>query len=520
MTSSEWLNDFAEDAEAPQPRRIEAGSIQNPLAEILSSYVIGQDEASEKIAAEIAISEAGMQDPTMPRTTLFFTGPTGVGKTEMTRAIAKSLYGEDWERHYKRVDCNLLTDKSSTSNLTGSGPKYVGYGDKPIIDPDFLDQPGGTVIAFDEIEKAHHDIRKLLLNVIDSASLTTFIATKAQQEQNTSHATVTTLNFNNSIIIFTSNAGSEDMQRTRTGRGIMGFPGVTNRQQDIREAARRGLKEAFSEIPEFLARIGERRMIVFDDLLPHHYGRIFDSMMNEINERITGAVGVSDDLKASVIEDSLRVGEYGARDLKDVINDRIISPLANLRATEQMSHNTEAYVDIENGQVVFYEGKEVDEPDQPEQVIEAPKVPQTVTEFQYGQPFNVRLKDVPLGNAVNNLVHEVLLLNREFIVGKVNIFEARMKDLDEGVPHYLSPDARSYRIVVELNRVPQNFRTGISMQLDDKSLAGNLTTVRNEGKFNDLLITSWRDLNKGNNVPLTPIFSEKDLQNATFIIRK
>ena len=300
----------------------------------------------------------------------------------------------------------------------------------------------------------------------------------------------------------------------------MGFPGVTNRQQDIREAARRGLKEAFSEIPEFLARIGERRMIVFDDLLPHHYGRIFDSMMNEINERITGAVGVSDDLKASVIEDSLRVGEYGARDLKDVINDRIISPLANLRATEQMSHNTEAYVDIENGQVVFYEGKEVDEPDQPEQVIEAPKVPQTVTEFQYGQPFNVRLKDVPLGNAVNNLVHEVLLLNREFIVGKVNIFEARMKDLDEGVPHYLSPDARSYRIVVELNRVPQNFRTGISMQLDDKSLAGNLTTVRNEGKFNDLLITSWRDLNKGNNVPLTPIFSEKDLQNATFIIRK
>lgn len=519
MSSSEWLEEASVGAESAQPKRIEVDQITHPLAEMLSERVIGQEAAAQKVASEIAISEAGMQDPTKPRTALLFAGPTGVGKTEMTRAIAKALYGDEWEQHYKRVDCNLLTEKSSTTSLTGSGPRWVGYGDKPLIDPDFLNQQGGTVIAFDEIEKAHPEIRKLLLTVIEEASLTTFIATKPQQEQSNQHATVTNLPFDNSILIFTSNAGSEGMQKARTGKGTMGFPGVSKRDQDIKEEARRGLKEAFSEIPEFLGRIGERRIIVFDELQPHHYGQIFDTMIGEINERITGAIEISDTLKDSIVEEALKAGEYGARDLRDTIHDRLISPLAYLRAAGQIGTNTEAIIDIEDGKVVFYEGKVIDEPEEPEEQSVGPHVPQTLAEFQYGQPFNFQLEDVELGKAVNGLVHEVVLLNQEYIVGKAKIFEARIKELDEGVPFFLSEDARPYRIAIELNRVPRNFRTSVTMQLEEKVLSGNLTTVRSEGKYNDILVASWRDP-AGSGAPLTPILSEVDLRDLKFVIRK
>ena len=520
MSSSEWLDESAANLGPEQSVRIEARSAVNPLAEMLSAQVVGQEAVCQKVASEIAISEAGMQDPTKPRTALFFTGPTGVGKTELTRAIAKSLYDDEWEKHYKRVDCNLLTEKSSTTSLTGSGPRWVGYGDKPLIDPDFLEQPGGTVIAFDEIEKAHPDIRKLLLTIIEEASLTTFIATKPQQDQSASHATVTNLQFNNSIIIFTSNAGSESMQRARTGKGVMGFPGVSHPQEDVKAAARKGLKESFAEIPEFLARIGERRIMVFDELQPHHYGQIFDSMMAEINGRITGAIDVSDEFKSSVIAESLSAGEYGARDLKDVINDRIVAPLANLRATGQIRIDTEVYVNIEDDEVVFYEGKVIDEPEEPEEkAIGVLQVPKTVAEFQYGQPFSFQLRDVQLGKAINGLVHEIALTNREYNVGNVKIFEARLKDLEVGLPIFLSEDARPYRIVIELNHIPRNQRIGLTMELDDKRLSGNLTTVKSEGRYVDLLVSSWKDLAR-TNLQLSPIFSEKDLQNIALTIRR
>src|SRR5258706_15349648 len=255
----------------------------------LSQHVIGQENAAQLVAREMVLTEAGMGAPTRPKALFLFAGPTGVGKTEMTEAIAKVLYGDSWKRHYKRIDCGNLTGTGDVTKLTGSGPKWVGYGNSLLITPELLEQDRGSIVVFDEIEKAHFEVWQAILSITDKAVLPVFLPTNKEQVANRSNKEVapTDLRFHEAIIIFTSNAGSEDMQRTRRGTN-MGFARQGLRDEDVKMAALQGLKHVFGAMPEFLGRIGKRQMIIFDELQPKDYQHIFDLEMTKVKDTIAG----------------------------------------------------------------------------------------------------------------------------------------------------------------------------------------------------------------------------------------
>src|SRR5205814_281463 len=148
-----------------------------------------------------------------------------VGKTEMTEALAKVLYKDKWQQHYQRVDCGTLSGEGDETKLIGTSPKWIGYGDPVLIQPKFLEQEGGTIVVFDEAEKAHPEVWKAFLSITDKAVLPVFLPTDNAKAANHNNKEVasTNLQFDNTIVIFTSNAGSQAMQQERAGIHSIGF---------------------------------------------------------------------------------------------------------------------------------------------------------------------------------------------------------------------------------------------------------------------------------------------------------
>lgn len=301
------------------------------LEEVLHRRVIGQDEAVEAVARAIRRAFAGLKDPKRPIGSFIFLGPTGVGKTELARALAEALFGD--EDALIRVDMSEYMERHTTSRLIGAPPGYVGYEEGGQLTERVRRKPY-SVILLDEIEKAHPEVFNILLQVLDDGRLT--------------DGKGRTVDFKNTVIIMTSNVGQELIQRgTR-----LGFTAQHDRidYETMKSRVLEELRRTFR--PEFLNRIDE--IIVFHPLEKEHIEAIVRRLADEIAARVKEQgieVTVTEDLIRHVAE----VGfdpQYGARPIR-----RMLQRLVEDRLSEELLKGTiragdRVVLDVKDGEVV------------------------------------------------------------------------------------------------------------------------------------------------------------------------
>ena len=270
------------------------------MEERLHARVVGQDEAIVAVSNAIRRSRAGLSDPSRPTGSFLFLGPTGVGKTELCKALAGFLF--DSEDHLVRIDMSEFMEKHSVSKLIGAPPGYVGYDEGGYL-TEIVRRKPYSVILMDEIEKAHPDVFNILLQVLDDGRLT--------------DGQGRTVDFKNAVIAMTSNIGSQLIQKM-TGADYL----------DIKEAVWDELKNHFR--PEFLNRIDET--VVFHSLDAKHIAKIADIQLKVLSGRLT-RMDLGMDVSAAALEELAKVGfdpVFGARPLKRAIQQRIENPLSKM----------------------------------------------------------------------------------------------------------------------------------------------------------------------------------------------
>ncbi len=266
----------------------------------LHQRVVGQDEAIVAVANAIRRSRAGLGDPNRPTGSFLFLGPTGVGKTELCKALAGFLF--DSEEHMIRIDMSEFMEKHTVSRLIGAPPGYVGYDEGGYLTEAVRRKPY-SVVLLDEVEKAHPDVFNVLLQVLDDGRLT--------------DGQGRTVDFKNTVIVMTSNIGSPIIQ-SMAGQD----------PQDIKDAVWDELKSHFR--PEFLNRIDET--VVFHSLDANHIARIADIQLRVLAQRLA-KIELSLDVSAAALAELAKVGfdpVFGARPLKRAIQQRIENPLSKL----------------------------------------------------------------------------------------------------------------------------------------------------------------------------------------------
>ena len=294
------------------------------LEDQLHLRVIGQDDAVSAVAAAVRRSRAGLADPNKPLGSFFFLGPTGVGKTELAKALAELLF--DDERSLVRIDMSEYMEKFSVQRLIGAPPGYVGYDEGGQLTEAVRRHPY-SVILLDEMEKAHPDVFNILLQVLDDGRLT--------------DGQGRVVSFKNTIIIMTSNVGSQFI----AGAGAEGFNDESRKQ--VMEALRSSFR------PEFLNRIDD--VVIFQPLGLEDIERIVDIQLKDVrsrlaNERMT--LELSEAAKQSLALDGLDP-VYGARPLKRLIQRRVVDQVANLIIAGELHEGDTVLVDTdENGNLV------------------------------------------------------------------------------------------------------------------------------------------------------------------------
>lgn len=279
------------------------------LADELKLDVIGQDEAVAKVVKAIQRNRAGLKDPNKPIGSFFFLGPTGVGKTQLAKVLAKNLF--DSEEALIRIDMSEYMEKFSVSRLVGAPPGYVGYEEGGQLTEKVRRKPY-SIVLLDEIEKAHPDVFNMLLQVLDDGHMTDGLGRK--------------IDFKNTIIIMTSNIGVRQLQDFGTGVGF----GTKSQQEQRDEAAvgiiHKALKKAFA--PEFLNRIDD--MIVFNSLKHEDIHKIIDIELAKLYKRIeelSYSIKMTEKAKDYIAEKGYDE-KYGARPLNRAIQKFIEDPLA------------------------------------------------------------------------------------------------------------------------------------------------------------------------------------------------
>ncbi len=282
----------------------------------LKKIVIGQDEAVQKVADTIKRSRAGINDPNRPIGSFIFLGPTGVGKTELTKALAKFIF--DDEKALIRVDMSEYMEKHAVSKIIGAPPGYVGHEDSGSLTEQIKHRPY-SVVLFDEIEKAHPEIFNILLQVLDNGRLTD---SKGR-----------TINFKNTIIVMTSNIGAQYIDRMQSiGFNAALLDDNTGRDKENYESSKQKVMEALKEHfrPEFLNRIDE--IVLFDILSPEAIKNIVEIEVSKVRSRLEEKE-IKLDLSPAAIEYLAKEGynpHYGARPLKRLIQNKILTPVASL----------------------------------------------------------------------------------------------------------------------------------------------------------------------------------------------
>lgn len=294
------------------------------LEDQLHLRVIGQDDAVSAVAAAVRRSRAGLADPNKPLGSFFFLGPTGVGKTELAKALAELLF--DDERSLIRIDMSEYMEKFSVQRLIGAPPGYVGYDEGGQLTEAVRRHPY-SVILMDEMEKAHPDVFNILLQVLDDGRLT--------------DGQGRVVSFKNTIIIMTSNVGSQFI----AGAGAEGF------NEESRKQVMEALRSSFR--PEFLNRIDD--VVIFQPLGLEDIERIVDIQLKDVrsrlaNERMT--LELSEAAKQALALDGLDP-VYGARPLKRLIQRRVVDQVANLIIAGELHEGDTVLVDAdENGNLV------------------------------------------------------------------------------------------------------------------------------------------------------------------------
>jgi ATP-dependent Clp protease ATP-binding subunit ClpC len=300
------------------------------MAETIRGKVIGQDEAVDKVVKAIQRNRAGLKDPNKPIGSFFFLGPTGVGKTQLAKVLARNLFDSD--DALIRIDMSEYMEKFSISRLVGAPPGYVGYEEGGQLTEKVRRKPY-AIILLDEIEKAHPDVFNLLLQVLDDGHMTDGLGRK--------------IDFKNTILIMTSNIGARQLADFGTGVGF-----GTKSQEEAKETnsklvIQNALRKAFS--PEFLNRVDD--MIMFKSLSREDIHKIIDIELEKLHDRIKGMgyfVESTEKAKDFILEKGYDE-KFGARPMKRAIQKFIEDPLAEEIINANLVEGDTILLDHEEG---------------------------------------------------------------------------------------------------------------------------------------------------------------------------
>ena len=295
------------------------------LGDELHKRVIGQDEAVELVTEAIIRSKAGIKDPTKPIGSFLFLGPTGVGKTELAKALAENLF--DDENNMVRIDMSEYMEKYSVSRLIGAPPGYVGYDEGGQLTEAVRRRPY-SVVLFDEVEKAHPDVFNILLQVLDDGRIT--------------DSQGRTVDFKNTILIMTSNIGSQYL--------LDGMDENGNISQESQSAVLEDLRAHFR--PEFLNRLDET--IMFKPLTKDNIYDIIDLLVADVNNRLADreiSIFLTDDAKKYVVDGGYDPN-YGARPLKRFLQKHVDTLAAKLMLQGDVGAQDTIIIDVEDGKLV------------------------------------------------------------------------------------------------------------------------------------------------------------------------
>ncbi|NLC76071.1 MAG: AAA domain-containing protein, partial [Clostridia bacterium] len=302
------------------------------LEEILHRRVIGQEEAVKAVARAVRRARAGLKDPKRPIGSFLFLGPTGVGKTELSKALAEALF--DTEEAMVRLDMSEYMEKHTVSRLVGAPPGYVGYEEAGQLTEAVRRRPY-SVVLLDEIEKAHPEVFNILLQVLEDGRLT--------------DSQGRTVDFRNTVIIMTSNVGATTLQR----QARVGFGAASESQsyEAMKDNVMNELKRTFR--PEFLNRVDE--LIVFHSLNREHIGRIVSLMVAELNERLKEQNLV---LEVTPAAEEVLLAEgfdenYGARPLRRAVQRLLEDPLSDGLLEKRFQEGDTVVADAADGKIVL-----------------------------------------------------------------------------------------------------------------------------------------------------------------------
>jgi len=321
----------------PVKRMVEAETQKlRKMSEEMKAMVVGQDEAIQKVVKAIQRNRVGLKDPKKPIGTFIFLGPTGVGKTELARALARHMF--DSEDALIRIDMSEYMEKFTVSRLIGAPPGYVGYEEGGQLTERVRRKPY-SVILLDEIEKAHPDIYNILLQVLDDGQLTDGLGRK--------------VDFKNTLIIMTSNIGVRQLKDFGEGVGFATTSRIQNADENNKAVIEKALKRTFS--PEFLNRIDD--VIIFNALSKDNIFEIIDILMNGVMKRLTNlgfSLELTEEAKSFIAEKGYDQ-QFGARPLHRAIQKHLEDPLAEeiLNMNIKAGDVVQAGLDKENGKVVF-----------------------------------------------------------------------------------------------------------------------------------------------------------------------
>ena len=335
VTEDDITEVVAQWTKIPVSRLAESESARlNKLEQTLHKRVIGQDEAVTAVAKSIKRGRVGLKDPNRPIGSFLFLGPTGVGKTELSKALAEALFGD--ENSMIRVDMSEYMEKHSVAKMIGSPPGYVGHDDGGQLSEQVRRHPY-SVVLFDEIEKAHPDVFNILLQVLDDGHITDSQGRK--------------VDFSNTVIIMTSNAGAQSIIDPKK----LGF----NTKEDAAGDYKRMKSNVMNEIkfifrPEFLNRIDE--ILVFHPLTQEQMQKIVGLMCKELIKRAKEQLGIKLTIRDSVKKHIVETGmdkKYGARPLRRAVQNQLEDKLAEAILNGEIGRDMEVVAGISKKEIKF-----------------------------------------------------------------------------------------------------------------------------------------------------------------------